>query len=120
MFRLFDRRRRVAAIAVLSLASAALASAAAASGGQQRVEFNATDQAAARAAVLKRADLGSVPGWKGGTTKPDLSSSSDCSSYHPDQSGFVVTGAAQTVYTNAGLQFMSEADVLRTTKMVQV
>jgi hypothetical protein len=84
------------------------------------VHLNAADQANAHAVVLKRSDLGTAPGWKGGAKKPDLSSAPLCPSFAPKQSDLVVTGAAESDYKNAGLEFDSEAQVLQTAKMVQL
>ena len=59
----------VTAIACLfATAAVALAD----NGNRQKIRFNAADQAAARAAVLRRSDLGSGADWKGGAKKPDL------------------------------------------------
>src|SRR5262245_10050922 len=66
--------------------------------GEQH-KFNAADQAVARAATLKRADLNPASGWKGGPVKPDLSPSPDCPNYPIDLSSFVLTGAAETDWT---------------------
>jgi hypothetical protein len=64
--------------------------------GKEQIKFNAADQAAARAVVIRRADLGST-GWAGGPTKPDLSSGPTCANYHPKVSDLVLTGAALRV-----------------------
>ena len=40
--------------------------------GKEQIRLNAADQAAARAVLIRRADLGSG-GWQGGRVKPDLS-----------------------------------------------
>jgi hypothetical protein len=101
----------------------ALATSVAASGGdrgREKIRFNAADQAAARAAVIRRADLGSASGWKGGATKPDLSPPPTCPNYHPKQSDLVLTGVAETDWTRGGVDFDSEAQVLRTARMVQL
>ena len=88
------------------------------SADRARVSFTPADLAAARAAVVHRADLGGAAGWTGGNRKPDLSSTMQCSGYAPKQSDLVVTGAAQSVYQHAGLQLQSVAQVMRTRAMV--
>ena len=82
------------------------------------VKFNAADQAAARAVVLKSGDLGGVAGWKGGSIKPDFSQSA-CGGYEPKRSDLLVTGAAASDWRHtSGLMFMSEVWVLKTPGMV--
>jgi hypothetical protein len=50
--------------------------------GMEQVRLNPVDQAAARAVLIRRADLGST-GWQGGRVKPDLSAGPTCPNYHP-------------------------------------
>ena len=99
---------------------AALAAAARAGGGKEQIRLNAKDQAHARRAVLKRADLGTAAGWTGGAKKPDLSSTPPCADFHPKQSDLVVTGAAETDWKHPGLEIDSEAQVLQTARMVRL
>jgi hypothetical protein len=108
--------------AMLIAAAGALAFAASALAGndKQPIEFNAADQAAARAAVLRRSDLGSASGWTGGPRKPDLSGGPRCANFHPKQSDLVITGAAASDFKNELLEFDSEVQVLRTARMVQL
>lgn len=54
-----------------ALATALVLAGAALAAERSTVRLNASDQAAARAAVLRKADLGA--GWSGGASKPDLS-----------------------------------------------
>jgi hypothetical protein len=109
------------ALATAVLAAAAMtAGAALAAGGKPQVKFTAADQAAARAAVIRRSDLGPGSGWTGGTKKPDLSPAPTCAGYHPKQSDLVLTGAAETDFRNGQLEFDSEAQVLRTAQMVRL
>jgi hypothetical protein len=84
---------------------------------REQIRFNPADQAAARAAVLRRADLGSE-GWTGGTVKPDLSSTMSCPGYNPKQSDLVLTGAAEADFHHAGIGLQSIAQVLKTRSMV--
>jgi hypothetical protein len=107
------RRAGIAALAsVLVLA----ASAGASGPGKQKIELNAADQAAARAVVLRRSDLGA--GWTGGRVKPDLTSQVSCASYHPKVSDLVVTGAAQSQFRATGIVLANEVEVFRTAAMV--
>jgi hypothetical protein len=82
----------------------------------EQVRFNPADQAAARAAVLRKTDLG--PGWGGGRTKPDTSAKMSCPGYEPKESDLVLTGAAETVWGRSGIQLQSLAQVLETPAMV--
>lgn len=84
-----------------------------------QIHRTAAGNAAASAAVVKRADLGTVSGWTGGTTKPDLSSTPPCANFHPKQSDLVVIGAAATSWKHAGLELDSQANVLQTAAMVR-
>ena len=107
--------RLVLVAVAVSLLAAATASAGGAPGLEQ-VHLTAADQAAARAAVVKRSDLG--PGWTGGAKKPAAPSSPECGAFAPKQSDLVITGDAETDYKQPGLEIDSEAQVLRTARMV--
>jgi len=102
------------AAVALGSSSGAMAS----SSDKARVSFTPADQAAARASVLHRADLGTAGGWTGGATKPDLTSTLNCPGYVPKQSDLVVTGAAAADYHHAGLVLQSQAQVMKTPAMV--
>jgi hypothetical protein len=112
-------KRRVN-VALLAAALAALTCAAVAWAEAWPVKYNAADQAAARAAVLKKSDLGTATGWKGGATKPDFSPST-CTLQRPKVSDLLVTGAAAAEWTYAeALTFHSETWVLKTAAMVKL
>ena len=105
---------------VFALASAMVAltiAAAVSAGGGEQIRFNAADQAAARAVVIRRADLGSS-GWQGGRVKPDLSGGPTCPNYHPKVSDLVITGAAKADFRRSGFEFASQVRVLKTRRMV--
>ena len=104
------------AVSALALASAPVVFA---GDGKQQIKLNKRDQAAARAVVIRRTDLGSS-GWQGGAVKPDLSSTPNCPNFDPKVSDLVVTGAAQTTFQRSGLQFSSVAEVLKTRRMVRL
>lgn len=107
-------------IALLVTALAALTFAGVAWAGNWPVKFNATDQAAARAAVLKKSDIGTATGWKGGVAKPDFSPSA-CTLHQPKVSDLLVTGAAASKWSYQGaLSFHSETWVLQTAAMVKL
>jgi hypothetical protein len=110
-----DEMLRTLALAVLAAALVPVAVSAARQDRMQ-IRFNPSDQAAARAVVLHRADVG--PGWKGGPTKPDLSSGISCPGYHPRESDLVLTGAAEAHFRRAGLDVRSTASVLENPEMV--
>jgi hypothetical protein len=105
---------------VVSAATAAIAPALAlaALADKEQVHLTASGQAAARSAVLRKADLGPSGSWTGGSVKPDLSSSLPCSTFQPKQSDLVLNGAARTHWTQPGLSIDSEAQVLQTAHMV--
>jgi hypothetical protein len=87
---------------------------------KEQIHLTKAGQAAARAAVLTKADLGTAPGWTGGAKKPDLSSTPPCPSFRPKQSDLVLNGAAETVFKQPAIQFDSEAQVLQTAHMVKL
>jgi hypothetical protein len=98
----------------LGCSSGAMAS----SSEKPRLSFTAADVAAAKAAVLRRADLGTASGWTGSTHKPDLSATMSCAGYAPKQADLVVTGAAEADWHHSGLEIQSVAQVMRTRGMV--
>jgi hypothetical protein len=108
------RNRIVAGIA----AGLALTLVGAASADKEQIHLTAAGQAAARAAVLTKADFGTATGWTGGHQKPDLSSTPPCANWDPKQSDLVVIGASRTVYKHPGIEFDSETRVLQTPQMV--
>lgn len=89
----------------------------AATGEKEQIYLTKADQAAAKRAVAVRADLGSGT-WTGGYTKPDLTQSPACATFHPKQADLVVTGAAESDWTEQGLQLETVAQVLKTPAMV--
>jgi len=109
-----DEMLRTLTLAVLAALLVPVA-VAASTQDREQIRFNPSDQAAAHAAVLRRADLG--PGWKGGPAKPDLSPES-CPGFHPKQSDLVLTGVAETRFRRTGLDVRSVAQVLQTPAMV--
>jgi hypothetical protein len=104
----------VSTLGAVALAASALAVAGA---SNEPIKLTPADQAAARAVVLRRADLGSS-GWEGGATKPDLSSGLSCPNFHPKVSDLVITGAAQTNFRRSALVFGNLVVILRTRRMV--
>jgi hypothetical protein len=108
--------RRIALVCVAASAALATAAVVAAGDGKEQIRFNPADQAAARAVVIRRSDLGSS-GWQGGLVKPDLSSLS-CPNYHPKLSDLVLTGAAEADFRRSGFEFDSAGQVLKTRRMV--
>ena len=88
--------------------------------GGERIAFERRDQAAARAAVLRRSDVRPA-GWTGGPIKPDLSPPETCRNYRPKQSDLVLTGAAESSFLRSdGRAMDSEVKVLRTARMVSL
>ena len=114
------RRLPLAGIVVLVVTLAVAAMALAGGGEKPRVRISATDQAAARVAVIRRSDLRPACCWTGGPTKPDLSPLT-CANYHPKQSDLVVTGAAAARWeSETYVEEDSEAHVLQTARMVRL
>lgn len=102
-----------AAVAALALAGTALAD-------QWQVHRTAAGNAAARASVVQRADLGTATGWTGGFKAPDMSSTPPCHGFAPKQSDLVVVGAAASAWQHSGLELQSQANILETFAMVQL
>jgi hypothetical protein len=111
---------RLSVVTAIACLFATSAVALADNGNRQKIRFNAADQAAARAAVLRRSDLGSGADWRGGAKKPDLTKAEPCPNYNPKQSDLVLTGIAETQFTQGILAFDSEVQVLETPRMVQL
>jgi hypothetical protein len=108
-------------VTIVGVAAGVAASVAVASiADKEQIHLTNAGQAAARAAVLTKADLGTAPGWTGGAKKPDLSSTPPCPGFRPKQSDLVVNGAAETVFKQPAIQFDSEAQVLQTAHMVKL
>src|SRR3954452_19000855 len=103
-------RKAVFAVAI----AAALALAGTALADQWQVHRTAAGNAAARAAVIQRADLGTATGWTGGFKAPDMSSTPPCHGFQPKQSDLVVAGAAASAWQHTGLELQSQANVLKT------
>ena len=111
--------RRLLTAAVVGVL-VALLTASVASADKEKIRMTAAGRAAARAAVVTRADVGPVAGWSGGFRKPDLSGKMPCTSFHPKQSDLVLIGAASSVWKHPGLELVSQAQVLASAKMVRL
>ena len=106
-----------AALAALCVSAVAAGAAFAATGEKEQVHLTNADQAAAKRAVALRSDLGSG-NWTGGFSKPDLSQSAGCANFHPKQHDLVITGAAESDWSDQGLQLDTQAQILKTSAMV--
>lgn len=111
-----NRTRISIALGVVTLVVAGAASAA--GSDREQVHLTAAGQAAAKAAVTRAGDLGS--GWTGGTVKPQIAPTVNCSSFNPKQSDLVEIGVARTVFRRPGTEVETEAQVLKTATMVQL
>jgi hypothetical protein len=109
--------RRIALVLMAAAVALVTAVEVSAGDGKEQIRFNPADQAAARAVVIRRADLGSS-GWAGGPAKPDLSSGPSCPNYHPKVSDLVLTGAARTTFQRSGFELDSQSGVLKARRMV--
>jgi hypothetical protein len=113
------KRATVATLCALVFTAAAAASTS--GDGKQQVRLTAADNAAARATVLRKADFGGAPGWRGGTKKPDLSSTAPrCANFHPKYSDLVLTGIAESEFQNAGVYVDDQVQLLETAPMVKL
>jgi len=79
-----------------------------------KVKIVPRDQAAARAVLLTRADLG--PAWKGGATANPSLKAPVCPSLRPDYSKLTVTGHTESRFDNGngGFQVVADVEVWRT------
>jgi hypothetical protein len=93
--------RSASVLLVLGLLPLAAASASASDLNREQIRFNAADQAAARAATVRRSDLRPAGHWVGGMVKPNLTSTSSprCANYHPNVSHFVLIDVSRPVRT---------------------
>ena len=106
-----SRRLLLAAALLLALVAALVALA-----EPPVTRFTTADQAAAKAVVLKAADLGT--GWKGGLSKPTVDGPPACAGWNPKQSDLVITGAAESQFTAQGLMVFSGVKLYKTTRMI--
>jgi hypothetical protein len=83
------------------------------------VKLTSADQARAKAALLRRSDLGM--GWAGGQTKPDPLTPPDCPGFSPKESDLVVTGHADAVFKfgQLGVELDQDVQVLATESAVE-
>jgi len=112
--------RRSALVALLASLVAA-AGASAGGGNNEQYKINARDRSAARAAVLQKADLWAGT-WQGGWKTPDRSPAPTCANFNPKLSDLVVTGDAETDFTQGGgaVDVDTQTSVLQTAHMVQL
>jgi hypothetical protein len=108
-------------VASLATAGAALVLIGSAAADQEQIRLTAEGQAAAKRAILTRADFAHAPGWSGGPVKPNLKSNPPCANFEPKQSDLVVIGAAESRFDHpAGIRFETEAQVFQTQRMVEL
>jgi hypothetical protein len=83
------------------------------------VRITPADQAKARAALLRRTDLGA--GWLGGAIKTSPLSPPNCPGFDPKESDLVVTGHADARYTykQGGLELDQDVQVMKDEAAVQ-
>jgi hypothetical protein len=104
--------------AVVAAAIVALATAAAALADREQVKLTKTGEKAAKVAVVRRADLAVPKSWTGATKRPTLGWATSCPGFRPKQHDLVVVGAAEHVWQRGAMEHDSEAQVLRTRRMV--
>jgi hypothetical protein len=78
------------------------------------------DQDIARLSVLQSVDFGSAKGWAGGPVTPSPPKPISCPADHAKPVTLVQTGSAESFFSRDGLQFDSQAQVLRTARMVDL
>ena len=105
-----------------------LAAAAVTAGGafadtdRKQIKLTVADQAAARAALVRRSDLPGAP-WLGGRLEPDLSQAPrTCRNYRPKQSDLVLTGIAESSFIrrDGRLSVDSGVHMVRTARMLRL
>jgi hypothetical protein len=108
--------RRHAALAAVAAVALVVATGAQAN----KVQINKADQAKAVASLVQLSELPSALKWQAGklSTSP-ASSSFKCKGYNPKSSDLVTTGRATQTFDGTGVHLESEAQLLKTAKMVQ-
>src|SRR5262245_10050777 len=114
-----DWPRRVAAALAIGLATTTVAVAANAPASES-IRFNASDQALARAATLRRSDLGREDGppWRSIPAEPVLLAPIHCPA-GADMSMFVVSGAARTRWLGGIVEVDSQSEVFAASWMLR-
>jgi hypothetical protein len=84
------------------------------------VQMTRADQIAARAALLRQADVGDPMLWESAAETPDVSTALRCPNFQPKVSDLVVTGAAAVRYRQPGLVMHSISEVFRTATMLDL
>jgi hypothetical protein len=110
------RGRLTGAVAAAGIVALALAAGALAD--REQVKLTTTGQRAARIAVVRRTDLVVPKSWTGSTKRPTLGWATSCPGFRPKQRDLVVVGAAERVWQRGVMEHDSEAQVLRTRRMV--
>jgi hypothetical protein len=88
---------------------------------KEKVRLTKADQIAARAIVLRIADLGGPGrGWVGGPKQPAAPSSITCATFRPKQSDLVLTGHAESDFKQTGLEFDNQVEIFRSARMVKL
>ena len=82
------------------------------------VRLTTAGQDAARLMIVQRVDLGSGSGWTGGPVTPTPAKAVSCPGFGPKRVELVETGSAESYYSRDGLEFDSQAEVLKTARMV--
>ena len=109
----------VAAKSLVAAALIGLAFTAQALGDAPTVKISSADQAKARAALLRRADLGA--GWTGGPVQTSPLTPPNCPGFAPKESDLVVTGHADAryVFQQLGVELDQDVQVLESAEDVQ-
>jgi hypothetical protein len=109
--------RAFAAAALAALIATATATAAV---NEYKVQMTADGNAVARGPMLKPADIGDEGVWTGGPTKTNTDFGLSCPNYKPKLSKLVIIGAARVKYKQPGISMVSNSQVFRTPRMVEL
>jgi hypothetical protein len=111
-------RRMLAVGVLLALTFAGPATAA---GERPKIRLTPAGQAAARAAVMTRADLHVPAGWTGGAVTPRVLPFPPCPGFQPKQADLVLNGVAESTFRHeSGIGFNTVAQVLKSARMVRL
>lgn len=113
------RRRSLAFLAVVSLIAVGASTVTAATAPSYPVQLNATDDEAARAAMLRRSDLRPAGNWAGGI-EPFDPQGVVCEGYNPKLSDLVVTGGVLGAWQRGPLVYGAGVAVFKTRRMLEL
>jgi hypothetical protein len=89
---------------------------------QARYDPTRAGDAAARAALITKADLHLRPSWSwsGFVEGQSAAAHQGCAAFHPRASDLVLTGDVAAVYTRSGFQFVTQVQVYQSAEMLAI